>query len=134
MYDKRRFALCALLISLVATLASARVYTITDLGSLSPTAINMWGQVVGNVNGQAFIWTQSKGLTGLGTLPTGTSSFATSINDLGVVTGTADGPGTVISTFPDFPNQECADLIQPFVWTQRNGMQGLTSVNGRGRR
>jgi len=47
MPTNRRFALCALLISLVAPLASAQVYKITDLGPLSPTAINIWGQVVG---------------------------------------------------------------------------------------
>ena len=69
--------------------AGAQVYTVTDLGPLSPTAINIWGQVVGNFNGQAFIWTQFAGRKGLGTLPGGTSSSATSINDLGVVTGTA---------------------------------------------
>ena len=128
MHDKRRFALCALLISLVATLARAQVYSITDLGLLSPTAINIWGQVVGNLNGQAFIWTRSAGPKGLGTLAGGTSSYATSINDLGVVTGTADGTGTVISTFPSIPNQQCSDLTQPFVWTQRNNMQGLGAV------
>jgi probable HAF family extracellular repeat protein len=128
MHDKRRFALCALLISLVATLASAQVYTITDLGSLSPTAINKWGQVVGNLNGQAFIWTRSAGPKGLGILPGGTFSYATSINDLGVVTGTANGPGTVISTDPNYLNQDCSDLTQPFIWTARTGMQGMGAI------
>jgi probable HAF family extracellular repeat protein len=128
MHDKRRFALCALLISLVATLANAQVYKITDLGPLSPTAINIWGQVVGNYNGQAFIWTQSAGPKGLGTLTGGTSSYAASINDRGVVTGTADGPGTVISPYSSLPNQDCSDLSQPFVWKPRNGMQGLGAV------
>jgi probable HAF family extracellular repeat protein len=129
MYNKRRFVLCALLISLVATLASAQVYKITDLGPLSPTDINIWGQVVGNLNGQAFIWTQFGGQKGLGILTGGTFSYATSINDLGVVTGSADGPFTVISPDPnEVPNQYCSDLTQPFVWTQRKGMQGLGVV------
>jgi hypothetical protein len=44
------------------------------------------------------------------------------------VTGTADGPGAVISQDPAFPNQECSDLIQPFVWTSKEGMQGLGAV------
>lgn len=128
MHDKRRFVLCALVISLAATLASAQVYTITDLGPLSPTAVNIWGQVVGNFNGQAFIWTRSAGRKRLGILPGGTSSYATSINDLGVVTGTADGPGTVISEDPSFPNQDCSDLTQPFVWTHGKGLRGLGAV------
>jgi len=128
MYNKRRFVLCVLQISFVATLASAQVYKITDLGPLSPTAINIWGQVVGNLNGQAFIWTQFAGQKGLGTLTGGTSSYATSINDFGVVTGSADGPGTVISPDPSlYPNEQCGDLIQPFVWTPRNGMGGALS-------
>ena len=122
MHNKSRFALCALLISLVATLASAQVYKITDLGPLSPTAINIWGQVVGNINGQAFIWTEFAGQHGLGTLTGGTFSNAASINDLGVVTGTADGPATIMGQGTQVV---CSDLTQPFVWTWRNGMQGL---------
>jgi len=109
-------------------IASAQVYTVTDLGPLSPTAINIWGQVVGNFKGQAFMWTQFTGRKGLGTLTGGTSSYASSINDLGAVTGTADGLGTVISPDASIPNQECSDLTQPFLWTPRNGMQGLGTV------
>lgn len=123
-------------LSLLVPIASAQVYTITDLGALSPTAINIWGQVVGNSNGQAFIWTQFAGRKRLGRLTGGTFSYAASINDLGVVTGTADGPGTVISNgvgqpplYPSPPpNQECSDLTQPFVWTARKGMKGLGAV------
>ena len=122
MHNKSRFASCALLTSLVATLASAQVYTITDLGPLSPTAINVWGQVVGNINGQAFISTQFVGQHGLGSLTGGTFSNAASINDLGVVTGTADGPATIMGQGTQVV---CSDLTQPFVWTRQNGMQGL---------
>ena len=113
---------------LLVPIASAQVYTITDLGRLSPTAINIWGQVVGNLNRKAFIWTQFAGRKALGTLPGGTSSYAASINDHGAVTGNADGPGTVISLYPFDPNQECSDLTQPFVWTPKGGMRGLGSV------
>ena len=116
MHDKRRFVLCALLISLAATLASAQVYTIKDLGPLSPTAINKWGQVVGNFNGQAFIWTRSAGRKRLGILPGGTFSAA-AINDLGVVAGTGNGSGTVGSGSSDRGSQ-CTDLTQPFLWTR----------------
>jgi probable HAF family extracellular repeat protein len=123
-------------LSFVVSIASGQVYTITDLGPLTPTAINIWGQVVGNFNGQAFIWTQFTGRKRLGTLTGGTSSYAASINDLGIVIGTADGRGTVISngvgqpplySSPP-PNQECSDLTQPFVWTARKGMKGLGAV------
>ena len=123
---KQRFLIAFVL--LTVPIASAQTYTIADLGSLSPTAINAWGQVVGDLGGQAFIWTQRGGQKGLGILAGGTSSGAASINDLGVVTGTADGPGTVISLDPSFPNQQCSDLVQPFVWTTRKGIQGLGTV------
>ena len=79
-------------------------YTITDLGPLSPTGINAWGQVVGDLNGHAYMWSKFEGLKDLGLLPGGTFSSAAAINDLGVVTGTADGPGTVTSRWPDLPN------------------------------
>jgi uncharacterized membrane protein len=125
---KQRFLIAFVL--LLVPISSAQVYKITDLGSLSPTAINFWGQVVGNFDGQAFIWAQFAGPKGLGTLTGGISSYAAGINDLGAVTGTADGLGTVISRIPSFANQECSDLTQPFVWTPRNGMQGLGTVAG----
>jgi uncharacterized membrane protein len=109
-------------------LASAQLYTITDLGPLSPTAINVWDQVAGNYNGHAYLWQFGQGMRDLGTLPGGTGSYAASINDLGVVTGTADGAGTVISPESSIPNAECSDLTQPFVWTPWNGMKGLGTL------
>lgn len=112
------------LFCLIPALAGAQVYTIRDLGPLSPTGINSWGQVVGNYNNQAYIWTFGR-MRPLGTLTGGTFSRAASINDLGVVTGTADGHGTVISPDPDVPDEQCDDLTQPFVWTLRTGMQGI---------
>jgi len=122
-------SLYGFLFCLISPLTVAQVYKVTDLGLLAPTAINNWGQVAGNLNGHAFIWT-TRGSLDLGTLAGGTFSSAAAINDLAVVAGTADGPGTVISQDPSFPNQECSDLTQPFVWTPRNGMQGLGTVGG----
>lgn len=46
----------------------------------------------------------------------------------GVVTGTADGVGTVVSLVPDVSNQQCDDLIQPFLWTKQGGIQALGTV------
>jgi uncharacterized membrane protein len=115
---------------LLVSNAAAQAYTVTDLGPVSPTAINIWAQVVGSYNGQAFIWSKSQGRRELGIMPGGTFSMAGGINDLGVVTGTADGPGTVVSLIPSLPNQVCSDLTQPFLWTQRNGLQGLGTVAG----
>ena len=111
---------------IIATAQST--YTVTDLGQLSPKAINSWAQVVGNYNNQAYLW--SFGQTrALGKLPGGTSSSAVAISDLGVIAGTADGVGTVVS-MPGKPSEtvECPDLTQPFVWTWAGGMQGLGAV------
>ncbi|HZQ25290.1 MAG TPA: hypothetical protein VFA89_21055 [Terriglobales bacterium] len=102
----------------------AQIYTITNLGtSSSPKAINSTGEVTGNVNGHAFLWSSSSDLQDLGTLVGGTFSGATAINDLGHVSGTADGPAT---TFDEWGNEvQCSNFIQPFVWTQAGAMQGL---------
>ena len=127
MQSRCTFALWLFLFCLISPLAVTQVYHVTDLGPLAPTAINNWGQVAGNLDGHAFIWTQWGSLD-LGILAGGTFSSAAAINDFGIVAGTADGPGTVISTDPSLPNQECSDLTQPFVWTARNGMQGLGGV------
>jgi probable HAF family extracellular repeat protein len=108
---------------LLVPIAGAQVYTITDLGPLSPTAINTWGQVVGNRGGHAWIWTRFGGFEDLGLLPGGNFSMAASINDLGEVVGTADGIG--VESYADFPANQCTGLIQPFVWTRTTGMNGL---------
>jgi len=115
--------LSLLLLCLVPALAVGQVYTVTDLGRLAPTAINFWDQVVGNLNGHAFMWTKSGGLKNLGTLPNGSSSSAAAINDLGAVVGVADGSATVVS--PNGHVYTCADVPQGFVWTSKNGMQGF---------
>jgi probable HAF family extracellular repeat protein len=127
MHKKRLFALHVLLISLVAPLAMGQLYTVTDLGALSPTAINIWGQIAGDLNGHAHIRTPGQGLRNLGTLPGGTSSSAAAINDLGVVAGMADGKGTVVSV-DRLVTQPCSDLIQAFVWSRAKGMQGVGAL------
>lgn len=107
--------------SLFAASASfAQMYTITDLGEYDPTAINLVGQVSGYLNGRAYVWTQADGFQDLGTLVGGTFSKAYGINNLGAVTGSADG------TAMDGP-WEC-NPIQPFIWNQGEGMEGLGVV------
>jgi probable HAF family extracellular repeat protein len=109
---------------LLVTVASAQDYTITDLGDLSPAAINTWGQVVGNYNSQAYIWSFGH-KQALGLLPGGTFSWAAAINDLGTVAGTADGPGQILEYGETI---QCNDLIQPFIWTQQKKMRALGTV------
>jgi hypothetical protein len=132
MRTKSILALSLCLFCVIPALTAAQVYKVTDLGPLAPTGLNSWGQVVGNLNGHAFIWTTGHGRRSLGLLNGGTSSSAPAINDLGAVVGTADGIGTIISLDPSLPNQQCSDLTQPFIWTQRGGMRGLGSVAGEG--
>jgi uncharacterized membrane protein len=132
MRTTRIFALSLLVSCLVPSLAAAQTYTVTDLGPLAPTAINVWGQVVGDYNQNAYMWTLFGGRKDLGILSGGTFSHAAAINDLGVVTGIADGPFTIISppqfVADGFPNVYCPDLTQPFLWTPAKGMQGLGTV------
>lgn len=109
------------LLTAFGAIASAQDYTITDLGSLSPAGINSWAQVVGNYNNQAFSWTKRDGRRALGILVGGTFSNAAAINDLGVVTGSADGPGTVVTFLGPI---QCTALTQPFLWKQKTGMRG----------
>ncbi len=111
-----------------ASTCMAQMYTVTDLGTMSPTSINLVGQVVGNFNGHAYLWTQSNGFHDLGTLVGGAFSKAAAINDLGMVTGTADGPGTMWEPPGESFNvdgPDCANLVQPFLWTPGEGMRGL---------
>jgi hypothetical protein len=113
MYCKRTLVLGLLVLCLISQLAVAQHYTITDLGPLSPTAINTWGQVVGNLNGHAFMWTKVGGLRDLGLLPGATFSTAAAVNDSGVVTGTSDGPGTLHGDV----TVDCTHLAQPYAWS-----------------
>jgi probable HAF family extracellular repeat protein len=120
------------LFCLTPALTMAQLYTVTDLGWLSPTSINTWAQVVGNYNNQAYLWTKSGGFQSLGILPGGTFSSSARINDLGVVAGTADGPGTLIPENTYFQPVQCPDLTQAFTWNRIKGMHGLGSIGPAG--
>lgn len=124
--SKKFFSLSIIVLCFVPVLSMAQRYTVTDLGPLSPTGINSWAQVVGNYNNQAYIWTFGR-MRDLGILQGGTFSSAAAINDLGTVTGTADGTGTVLANRLGFDLEiPCDHLIQPFVWKQQ--MRGLGTV------
>jgi uncharacterized membrane protein len=126
---KRRCTLVGssmLLCVLLSVLCSAQIYTITDLGPLNPKAINTWGQVVGDYNDHAFMRTRTGKMHDLGLLPGGTFSSAADINDLGVIAGTANGAGRV--AFPSHPDVQCSNLTQPFIWTETEGMKGLSTT------
>jgi probable HAF family extracellular repeat protein len=134
MHNKRRFVLCALLISLVATLASAQRYTVTDLGIL-PTGTFSYATGTSNfahitgvadvVNAysvrvhHAVLWTTS-GIQDLGTLPNfvddpGFASWANGVNDLGIVVGG--------SWYDQEENHA-------FLWSQSGGMRDLGTPHG----
>jgi probable HAF family extracellular repeat protein len=132
MRTKSILALSLCLFCVIPALAAGQIYKVTDLGPLAPTGMNSWGQVVGNLNGHAFIWTTGQGRRDLGLLSGGTFSIAAAINDLGAVAGTADGFGTITLPDPSLPNQQCNDLTQPFIWTKAGGMRGLGAVAGPG--
>jgi probable HAF family extracellular repeat protein len=126
MKSLRTFALASLAASLLASLAAAQTFTVTDLGSLDPggtvdvslgLAINTQGRVVGSsynsVNTQhAFIWTNKAGMHDLGTLG-GPNSTAWGINDSQQVVGEADLAN---------------GFTHAFLWTQAHGMQDLGSL------
>jgi uncharacterized membrane protein len=118
----RRLLLLAVILSFLAPAANSQIYSIFDLGPLQPTAINIWAQVAGTVNGRAYLWSPIGGLHSLGILAGGTNSAAFGLNDRGTVVGIADGPVTVDG--PDGPFT-CTDALQGFKWTQGRGMQGM---------
>jgi len=120
MKNKINSVVTVLLFALVSQ-AWSQTYSVTDLGPLNPAAINNLGQVVGDYNGRAFIWTKFGGTRDLGTLPGGTFSRATAINDLGLVVGNADSQPVICDGFlsQQFPG---------FVWSRATGMQPIGSV------
>ena len=91
------------------------------LGNGSLPGINNHGQVVGQISApylyysQASLWNSGSGMTSLGTLPGYSSlSFASRINDLGQVVGSA---------YSD-------NAAQAFLWNSGSGMTGLGTLPG----
>ena len=76
----------------VSSLTADIVYSVVDLGTLggstSGTAINNTGQVTGESNGHAFLYSTGQ-MTDLGTVPGYTSSSGNAINDSGQIAGSA---------------------------------------------
>lgn len=123
MYVTKDFCLWLLLFLIPASPASAQSYTVTDLGALGGTssgaaAINDQGDVVGTAilsNGaqEAFLWTSSAGMRGLGSL--GGASTAQGVNDSLEVAGWS---------------QISSGAVHAFLWTPSGGMQDLGTLGG----
>lgn len=121
----KRFWILALSFVFVE-IAAAQSYKVVDLGPLVPVGINIEGEVAGNVNGAAAIWTAAGGIRQLGLRPNGTFSRAAGINDLGTVAGTADGVG--VMDFDAFGLQDCSELTQPFAWSKATGFKTAQTI------
>lgn len=123
-----RFSVLFLGFCISSALAVAQTFSVTDLGSLSPggvidvsygDAINNLGQVVGSsytpaLTLHAFYWTNTSGITDLGTFG-GPGSIAWGINDLQQVVGQAD-----------LSNGD----THAFLWTATQGMRDLGTLGG----
>jgi uncharacterized membrane protein len=97
--NKSKLLKSLLIVLLMSTdFASAQVFTLTDIGSdVSPVGINKYGQVaittaIGGIT-HAGIWYRGR-TQDLGTLPGGTNSAASGINNHGDVVGDTDGEAT----------------------------------------
>lgn len=126
---KPALKLMALAVLCVAQAATAQRVTRTDLPGLPgvdvvPTALNGRGQVVGQLAdvvgdaSQAFVWSESAGLQGLGTLG-GSFAKAIGINDLGQIVGESSRSG---------PSGVTGFIVQPGGVMRR--LPGLDSVAG----
>lgn len=117
-----RFGMWAAMALMLVPLARAQSYTVMDLGVLpgaissNAAAVNDYGEVVGNSNDHAFLWTQSGGMQDLGTLDGDDQSFANGINDSGAVVGVS------LST--------SMSVEHAFLWIQQGGMQDLGNLGG----
>jgi probable HAF family extracellular repeat protein len=133
-----RIAFCVWLVLAGTFSALAQTYAITEIGVLkgdnesSGFRLNSAGQVVGcsdtasngypctglTAGQHAFLWSKSAGLKDLGTLPGGTISGATGINDDGQVVGYSNvKAGSASDSFA-------------FLWTPTEGMTDLGTLSG----
>ncbi len=113
---------------LVASGASAQVYTVTDIGTnIYPMAVNAKGQVAASglcptcgPNQQALLWSASTGLKDLGGSINNFlgASAAFGLNDLGEVVGTSNSP------FSPIP---CCDA---FLWSSSGKIEDLGAPPG----
>ena len=110
----RRAISAALVVLALVSLAGAQSYTVTDLGSRTPLAINDHGQVAGSDQGIASIWTSATGWHQLGSLGGG-SGAATAISNLLQVAGYSNTPSA---------------SVHAFFWTPGGGMQDLGTLGG----
>jgi probable HAF family extracellular repeat protein len=119
--------LLAAVFALLVPLASAQVYTIRDLGPISPAAINDAGQIAGlDSNNHAVLWTAGH-VRDLGVLPGGTYSVPNAINTVGAVVGMADG---LVTYDPGVPYSKWTGYVPlSFVWTRSGGMQTLGYID-----
>lgn len=122
-----KFCLSLALLCALTPTAGAQSYHLVDLGPIIPASINMWGQVAGNLNEHAVVWTRNH-VRDLGVLPGGTFSEAAAINDLGIVAGTADGPSTLTSSNSSVESVTCTNLVQPFLWSPLKGLSAISSL------
>jgi probable HAF family extracellular repeat protein len=120
----RHFSAYALVLVVLATssLAAAQAYSVATIGTASPRAIDGKGNVAGVYvfsrkppQTNAFLWTKSGGLKGLGTLG-GDDSIAFGVNVAGQVVGQANASAGA----PD----------QAFLWTKSGGMIDLGNLGG----
>jgi probable HAF family extracellular repeat protein len=129
-----RLGLSAWLCLILASVATAQTYTITDLGVLSGDSasasigINSFGQIVGCSDtsttyypcsgsnpGHAFLWNSKTGMKDLGTLHGDENSTAVGINDSGTVVGWS---------------VNSQNTSHAFLWTKKRGMIALRKLPG----
>lgn len=123
---KTKLVAWAAVVFLLATLAAAQSYTVTNLGNLGVAgggalAVNNHGEVVGfsntpDGNQHAFFWTSKNGMRDLGVLPGDNNSYALGVNDSEQVVGWSVDSATAV--------------VRAFFWSAKTGMQDIGSLGG----